>query len=111
VLGAFELLILDENPRYVYVVVALNTLWVEGLIGTRWQPGLVGRVMAVAVCALLWLPGFPAEPYRTTPSDVSWHEQLANATVTCAGGAESVTLHFAPERIYETEVSCRVFTD
>ena len=111
VLGAFVLLILDENPRYVYVVVALNTLWVVGLIGTRWQPGLVGRVMAVAVCALLWLPGFPAGPYRTTPSDVSWHEQLANATVTCAGGAESVTLHFAPERIYETEVSCRVFTD
>ena len=111
VLGAFLLLILDENPRYVYVVVALNTVWVVGMLGAKWNSGLLGKSLVVVVCAALWLPGFAAGPYRTTPSDVPWQDQLDNAQSACLSGAESVTLHFAPERVYGTEVPCGVFVD
>ena len=111
VLGAFLLLILDENPRYVYVLVALNTVWVVGMLGEKWNPGLLGRALVVVSCGALWLPGFAAGPYRTTPSDVSWQEQLDNAQSECLSGAESVLLYFAPEQSYETEVPCAVFVD
>jgi hypothetical protein len=111
VLGAFLLLILDESPRYVYVVVALNSVWMIGMVGVSWNPGRISRVIVIGVCAALWLPGFAAGPYRTTPSEVSWQDQLNNAQSACLSGAESVTFHFAPERSYETEVSCRVFVD
>jgi hypothetical protein len=111
VLGAFLLLILDENPRYVYVVVALNTVWIVGILGVKWNPGLFGRALVVVSSAALWLPGFAAGPYRTTPSDVPWQEQLDDAHGKCLLGAESVTLHFAPERSYETEVPCDAITD
>ncbi len=111
VLGAFLLLILDENPRYVYVVVALNTVWVVGMLGAKLNPGLLGRALVVVSCGALWLPGFAAGPYRTTPSDVPWQEQLDNARSQCRSGTESVLLYFAPEQSYETEVPCGVFVD
>ena len=111
VLGAFLLLILDENPRYVYVVVALNTVWIVGMLGAKWNPGFLGRALVVISCGALWLPGFAAGPYRTTPSDMPWQEQLDEAKVACLSGSKSVTLYFAPERSYETEVSCDAITD
>jgi len=104
-LSIFLLLILDPNPRYVFVVIALNLIWVVGMIGASVRRTRVMYLFALAL-ALLSLPGFAAGPYRSTPSDVSWSDQLENARTACAEGAETVEFHFAPERSYPTVVKC-----
>ena len=104
-LSIFLLLILDPNPRYVFVVIALNLIWVVGMIGASVRRTRVMYLFALAL-ALLSLPGFAAGPYRSTPSDVSWSDQLENARIACAEGAETVEFHFAPERSYPTVVNC-----
>lgn len=105
VLSIFLFVILDPNPRYVFVVIALNLVWIIGMIGVSIRPRRTMYVLAVGL-AVLSLPGFSAGPYRTTPSDVSWSDQLENARVACAEGAKTVELHFAPERSYPTLVKC-----
>lgn len=104
-LSIFLLLILDPNPRYVFVVVALNLVWVVGMIGLLTRQSCIMYAFVV-VLVLMSLPGFSAGPYRSTPSDVSWSDQLQKARTECAQGAERIELHFAPERSYPTMVEC-----
>lgn len=105
VLSIFLLLILDPNPRYVFVIIALNLVWIAGMIGDATRQSRIMHAFAVGLI-LLSLPGFSAGPYRSTPSDVSWGDQLQNARIKCADGAETVEFHFAPERSYPTTVKC-----
>ena len=105
-LTAFLVVILDENPRYTFVLVALNLIWIVGLIGS--SVSVTSVLRAVLVCLLLVAPlaGFRAGSYRTTPSSESWQEQLDKASELCSSGASTVELFFAPGRTYVTEVSC-----
>ena len=105
-LTAFLVVVLDENPRYTFVLVALNLIWIVGLIGSMFSTTPV--LKAALLCLLLIAPlaGFKAGSYRTTPSSVNWQEQMDNARERCAGGASTVELFFAPNRTYVTEVSC-----
>jgi hypothetical protein len=105
ILSIFLLLILDPNPRYVFVVVALNLVWVVGMVGVFARQPRIMYAFVVGL-VLMSLPGFSAGPYRSTPSDVSWSDQLEKARRECAQGAERIELHFAPERSYPTMVEC-----
>jgi hypothetical protein len=106
-LTAFLVVILDENPRYTFVLVALNLIWIVGLIGSTLSVSLA--LKAVLACLLLVAPlaGFKAGSYRTTPSEIPWQDQLENAKELCANGASTVELFFAPGQTYVTEVSCK----
>ena len=106
VLTAFLVVILDENPRYTFVLVALNLIWIVGLIGSTFS--ISPALKAVLVCLLLVAPlaGFKAGSYRTTPSEISWQDQLDSAKEQCDSGASTVEMFFAPGRTYVTEVSC-----
>lgn len=105
-LTAFLVVILDENPRYTFVLVALNLIWIVGLIGSTLAVTPV--LKAVLVCLLLVAPlaGFKAGSYRTTPSEIGWQDQLDSAKELCDNGASTVELFFAPSRTYVTELNC-----
>ena len=106
VLTAVLLLILDENPRYTFVLVALNLIWIVGLLGASVQMRMITKT--VLVCLLIFAPlsGFKAGSYRTTPSSVSWQDQLRIAEERCAKREQFVEFFFAPDRAYVTEVHC-----
>ena len=105
-LNAFLLLILDENPRYTFVLVALNLVWIVGLVGSLVGSRFYLRAVLVFLIIVAPLSGFKSGSYRDTPSSITWQEQLESAQAQCRAGAEEVELFFAPGRTYATEVPC-----
>jgi hypothetical protein len=104
-LALFLMLILDPNPRYLFVIIALNSVWVAGMIGLTLRRNLT-TAFVLGALILMALPGFAVGPYRSTPSEVSWREQIRRAQTDCSSGAIEVELFFAPERSYPTVVKC-----
>jgi len=104
-LALFLMLILDPNPRYLFVIIALNSVWVSGMIGLTLQRERA-RVFVLGALVVMALPGLAVGPYRSTPSEVSWSEQIRQAQNECSSGVNEVELFFAPERSYSTIVEC-----
>jgi hypothetical protein len=105
-LTGFLVLILNENPRYVFVSTMLNVVWILGMLHQRIKGFRFLRAGLVLATVIMSLPAFRASSYRTTPSTLAWSTQIELARDECESGAETVTFFFAPGQTYLTEVPC-----
>ena len=109
-LAGFLFLILEENPRYTFVLISLNTIWIVGLLSTVLRARIMTTI-AVLVLVVAPLPAFKASSYRITHSSEEWFLQVEHAQAKCADGAVIVGFVFAPENTYLTQVPCESIID
>ena len=105
VLTVFVLIGFRENPRYAFVLLTLNAIWIMSLIEIKF--GRSSLMVGVVGLLLLPLPALKAGSYRTTHSQIEWSEQIKILRTECESGRLQTTAHFAPGVTYKTLVPCK----
>ena len=104
ILTAFILIGFEENPRYSFVLLTLNAIWITAMVGLNF--GQWSVVAAVAALVFLPLPAFKAGSYRTSHSQIEWSTQIRIARTECELGKSEAMFRFAPSITYESIVPC-----
>ena len=104
-LTAFLLFALEEDPRYEFVIIALNLVWMTGLVLSVSKVRITVPVLA-AILLVLPLPALKAGSYRVVHSEQDWNDQLSHASELCRVGMKEIEIYFAPGKTYVTKVKC-----